>query len=762
MANKKTMCLGVFPRGITFCGAIPTCFMRVFTLLLLQHSLSSSGNTESSRLFSQSMSGDLNIGYLVSIHEMSPKTGKCDLLRSNNVVSFESFSMAIEEINGRTDLLPNISIGYVAMDDCHNDITAMKMSVLMMRNSFAPHSRCTSDILNHCEPSAERQNVKGVVGLSSSRVAVMVAPYFGVFQIPTLSLYATSDELSDKTRYEYFSRVIPPDRFHEHILLQIARKMGWTYLSLVYSEGSYGENAAAQISSLLRSSFDNICLAVSIKMPSDATDDDFEKAARQLAANSHARVALTFIQLEDQRRFYDAVRRSISPDRRILWLGSDAFGEMQNAPYADVIEGGIYTDSPSSVVPGLVRHVSALNPRRNKWFSMMWEQIFQCRLESGMNDSIPGGYASICHLNQSFPVEIPGIDWRWPMTARAYDAAYVFAHALDGLIRNECPEAINDKSRLKNCISGQRLLQYVRNVTFEGVTGKIRFDSEGNLIGDLLIKQYQRISDNCYVGDSCYVSMTVGIWNSSSDVINLNTDKTKWTSFYTNSTENASGVLESVCSKPCQQNEFAVQQDNKCCWTCVRCRSNEIVGINGTACKPCPKFYWPDDNNVTTCIKILPEHLLLNRFLSLTLFFLAFVGCSVSLAVSFVYCMKRKHRRIKATSIELSLIILTGTVLASVTVMLFIAEPRQELCIVRSIGFHAAINILYGPLLFKNIRTYRIFKSAERSTKKPPGVGTLSQMTFVLVLTAIQVWISLINKFLNIGAINIAAINPFK
>ena len=54
--------------------------------------------------------------------------------------------------------------------------------------------------------------VSAVVGLSSSRKAVMSATLLSIFKIPNLSLYATSDELSDKTRFEYFMRLLPADK----------------------------------------------------------------------------------------------------------------------------------------------------------------------------------------------------------------------------------------------------------------------------------------------------------------------------------------------------------------------------------------------------------------------------------------------------------------------------------------------------------------------------------------------------------------------
>ena len=58
-----------------------------------------------------------------------------------------------------------------------------------------------------------RYDVVAVVGPTTSRKAVMVAGLMSLFQIPTLGTYATSVELSDKTRFQYFMRMVPHDEY---------------------------------------------------------------------------------------------------------------------------------------------------------------------------------------------------------------------------------------------------------------------------------------------------------------------------------------------------------------------------------------------------------------------------------------------------------------------------------------------------------------------------------------------------------------------
>ncbi|KAK3517601.1 hypothetical protein QTP70_012961 [Hemibagrus guttatus] len=61
-------------------------------------------------------------------------------------------------------------------------------------------------------------------------------------RIPQISYASTAPELSDNTRYDFFSRVVPPDSYQAQAMLDIVTAMGWNYVSTLASEGNYGES----------------------------------------------------------------------------------------------------------------------------------------------------------------------------------------------------------------------------------------------------------------------------------------------------------------------------------------------------------------------------------------------------------------------------------------------------------------------------------------------------------------------------------------
>ena len=60
------------------------------------------------------------------------------------------------------------------------------------------------------------------------------------FQIPQISYASTSIDLSDKSRFEYFSRVVQPDSFQAQAMVDIAKSFGWNYVNTLADEGNYG------------------------------------------------------------------------------------------------------------------------------------------------------------------------------------------------------------------------------------------------------------------------------------------------------------------------------------------------------------------------------------------------------------------------------------------------------------------------------------------------------------------------------------------
>ena len=726
--------------------------------------------------------GDLNIGHLVTVRA-DPNGGCQAEVSASGVLRAEAMKYAVERINNDPDLLPNITLGFVAYDDCGDEIRALKVAVYLVGDpsvdgnsssscscsdngtSTAFADRCNAaatavtddvDSAGNDASTEELQphDVVGVLGTINSMQATAVAQFFGVFELPLMSLYATSDVLSDKSRYEYFMRLVPPDVRQAQTLLNVVGRLGWTYINLVYTDSSYGKNAAGDVESLLRTPdpvYAGVCLADSLKIPSDATKTNFENIVRVLVDNDAARVILTFISSYQQGDFFDAVRR-LAGVGRLFFLSGDAVNGAASQPFMDVLVGGIYTDLPNNPVPGFVDYVDARTPMANVadddvWFVELWENVFNCSFDddgtttsnTSCADSSPASSTTMTMTLGS--MKVFDDDWEVPHTSRIYDGTYVYAHALHALIAERCPSAFVDRRLLNGCFAGPDLLRQLKRTSLDATIGRIEFDDNGNMVGDVVIWQFQRSGSSAATATATangnagttYASVNIGRWSSATNVIDLSPELIDWSMF-----RPAGVAVESVCSRPCRAGEYVIWQAVACCWRCQPCRSDEIVISNATACAACPSLTWPDAD-ATGCRPIAPTYLRLGDPISTALLGLAAVGAATSVAVVAVYVVRGDHRLVRATNRGLSLTILVGTLVAYVSVVGFVAAPTDGVCLTRGVGFHVGINLLYAPLLVKNVQIFRIFDGGKSSVKLPLFVGRKAQIAMTAAAVVAQV-----------------------
>lgn len=86
-------------------------------------------------------------------------------------------------------------------------------------------------------PRRRRSPLVGVIGPASSSIAIQVQNLLQLFQIPQIGYSTTSKDLSDKSRFSYFLRVVPSDYYQAQVIVDIVRKYNWTYVSAVNTDG---------------------------------------------------------------------------------------------------------------------------------------------------------------------------------------------------------------------------------------------------------------------------------------------------------------------------------------------------------------------------------------------------------------------------------------------------------------------------------------------------------------------------------------------
>ncbi|XP_071192993.1 metabotropic glutamate receptor 7 isoform X3 [Salvelinus alpinus] len=436
------------------------------------------------------MEGDLTLGGLFPVHARGIPGEPCgDIKKENGIHRLEAMMYALDQINSDDDLLPNVTLGARVLDTCSRDTYALEQSLTFVQ---ALIQKDTSDVrCTNGEPPVfvKPEKVVGVIGASASSVSIMVANILRLFQIPQISYASTAPELSDDRRYDFFSRVVPPDSFQAQAMVDIVKAMGWNYVSTVASEGSYGEKGVDAFQQLSREA-GGICIAQSLKIPHNHKQENFDKIVRLLLDTRYARAVVLFTSDEDIRGILNASKRADQVGH-FLWIGSDSWGA-KNSPVHQLEEAavGAVTILPKrATIAGFDAYFTSRtleNNRRNVWFAEYWEENFNCKL---MSSSKKEDTSRKCTGQERI-----GIDSKYEQEGKVQfviDAVYAMAHALHNMQRDLCPD-VSGICEDMDLAGGKKLLKYIRSVTFNGSAGtSVTFNKNGDAPGRYDLFQYQ-------------------------------------------------------------------------------------------------------------------------------------------------------------------------------------------------------------------------------------------------------------------------------
>jgi len=185
-----------------------------------------------------------------------------------------------------------------------------------------------------------------------------------------------------------------------------------------------------------------------------------------------------------------------------------------------------------------------------------------------------------------------------------------------------------------------------------------------------------------------------------------------------------------------------IKQSQTCCWTCMSCRNNEIILENQTGCLACPMFTWPDEDTARHCLPIAPVYLEPSNIISVAMLCLAAVLILFSVICASVFLFHRQNKMLSKLNIKLNILIILGILVACVTVILLVVPPDASkwICTFRNVGFNIGLNLIYSPLLVKNVLiSYFYFNRKRNLMQGPRYVSAESQMMFFSVLLLVQV-----------------------
>ncbi|XP_038070543.1 metabotropic glutamate receptor 5-like [Patiria miniata] len=643
--------------------------------------------------------GDVTLGGMVPFHFGSSCQGP---LGRTSVEAAETIVFTVRQVNERSDLLPNLTLGFDIRETCYNEDMTL-LSVLSLLSSYS-HDDPVFRVTGRHRPPATG-NLIGIIGTAQSASSLAAAKPINLYGVPMISYSATSDELSDKDRFPYFLRTVPPDRFQARAIMDILVRYNWIYVGLIYSLNTYGILGTQELLSLADK--EGVCIAFSIVVRENAAPSEIQEIVQKITTHHRAKVLVMFGEFVGMYTALQIYHNEHPGEKRTL-LCSDAFGQdLHQYDILSMIQGSIKVKLDFQKIPAIQEYFSDVLKQSglSPWFAAFRETWMT---------------AKNCSDISTCPISFTGT-WM-PI----YKSVYAFAYALDDMLRDLCPEmTVNCVTLTARNVTGRDLLPYLRNVTFQGPDGEFHFDSDGDPAGAYLLSSVGVDQQGEIVWHD------IGHWDSHFEQHSLKIDdkRIEWPGIKPK-------APISVCRDECQPGYIEVPEEEKCCWTCRQCVPNEKAVNN--ECIPCPSHFWPSED-FTTCQPIVPTIINLKNPIILVLLILCGLGvllALVSLTGMFIF---RKHPLIKATGREVSLVTLLGTLLAYLTIFPFLDYPTEASCAVGEAMVSLGFTLTYAPTLLKVNRICRIFQAGKKSTKPPRFVRPRDQVLLVVLLTAIQV-----------------------
>ncbi|XP_034089489.1 metabotropic glutamate receptor 3 [Gymnodraco acuticeps] len=706
------------------------CIPALILVMMIRGVLLSVGDPPSSRREIR-IEGDLVLGGLFPVHEKGAGMEECGRVNEDRGIQrLEAMLFAIDKINNDETLLPGVSLGVHILDTCSRDTYALEQALEFVRASLTKVDDTEficpdgSYALQDDSPLA----IAAVIGGSFSSVSIQVANLLRLFQIPQISYASTSAKLSDKTRYDYFARTVPPDFYQAKAMAEILRFFNWTYVSTVASEGDYGETGIEAFEQEAR--MRNICIATSEKVGRSNAKKSYEAVIRQLLQKPNARVAVLFLRSDDARELLAAAARL---NTSFIWVASDGWGAQESIVKGNEVtaEGAITLELAANPLPEFNRYFLSLDPvknLRNPWYREFWEQRFQCSLGGGA----AGGGGSV-GLGGT---PLPPCDMDLSMDKSNFEpeskimfvvnAVYAMAHALHQMQRSLCSNT-NELCDSMKALDGRRLYRdYILNVSFTapfsppGSETAVKFDSQGDGVGRYNIFSYQRSADR-------YGYVPVGDWAES---LTLSNDLIHWP---------REVVPTSQCSDPCERNEMKKMQAGEyCCWICTSCENHEYLADEFT-CSPCAPGQWPTED-LTACYDLPEDYIMWEDAWAIGPITIACVGFLCTGLVFWVFIRHNHTPLVKASGIELCYILLSGVFMSYAMTFLFLAKPSPAICALRRLGLGTSFAVCYSALLTKTNRIARIFNGVKdgAGAVRPRFISPSSQVFICLSLISVQ------------------------
>ncbi|CAL9135826.1 unnamed protein product [Musa textilis] len=400
-------------------GSIPLLVLCFsFTLIAAKAATASDNNT-----ISGSRPSEISIGALFTFNSTIGRAAKL------------AIELAVEDVNKNSSVLAGTRLRLFTQDtNCSGFLGTMEALQLI------------------------EKNVVAMIGPQSSGIAHVISHAVNELHVPLLTFAATDPTLSP-LQYPYLIRTTQSDDFQMNAIADIISNYGWREVIAIFVDDDYGRGGITALDDALAKKRSKISYKASFSPNADTSVlNDLLVKVNLL----ESRVYVVHVNPDSGLMIFSVAKSLGMMGSGYVWIASDWLASVLdstvpiNPDTMDLIQGAIV----------LRQHTADSDLQRA--FTTRWSNMVQ----NGNTTSSLNTYALY-----------------------AYDSVWLLAHALDRFLYEGQKISFSDDPRLRDTNgsslhltalkyfdSGDKLLKQLLLTDFTGVTGHVKFNSDGNLI----------------------------------------------------------------------------------------------------------------------------------------------------------------------------------------------------------------------------------------------------------------------------------------
>ncbi|XP_064475953.1 metabotropic glutamate receptor 1-like [Ornithodoros turicata] len=512
-------------------------------------------------------------------------------------------------------------------------------------------------------------------------------------------------------------------------MLDVAKHFQWTYVSAVYTEGN-GVYGLAMVQAFRAKAWQkSICVATIQPVPAQARSQDYDAVLERLLEKTKATAVVCFCETQNVLGLLAAFKRHNATGLFTLLI-SDRWGTSPSMFQGLEKEaaGSIVVRVHATVLPNFDSYFTALNPDnniRNPWFVEFWETHFRCSFTHKSNrwqrydkkctakEDLRKNYHQVQELDQ------------------VQKAIYLVAYALDSMLHIHCGKNSTDRDCLTTMhVNSSQFLEYLHNTSFTWNNDTVKAGTHAGDPALYDILNYRPTKNS--VGD--YVK--IGQWQGG-----------KLTMLDKPMGQNGKKPPVSICSLPCGRGEVKAPiyaTSISCCWQCVRCSDNHYTQ-NEYICEECPRGYRPR-SDLSGCEMIPAQARSLGDPSSIICITVNLTVGAITVFVIVVFFINLNTPIVKASSREVSFVILFSIVLSNLCTFIIVAKPSPIICGAERVFPSIFLTMIHAAILTKTNRIARILAVREPALliKKRRFMSTKALLIATALFTLTQAIISVV------------------